>query len=163
MRRTGGPVDSRDAKKKGPCSPQQGPRSLAVRNRTLRICSGDPQPYKEYRDTRAGYFRGGRISGRIPSTARRADDRLPHIGGATCMIVAKPLTVIERTHEPDRKTRAGRRHRVCRRVVWRSRRSGRRSLLQHVDDRLSGNPDRPKLSRADRHDDVSPDRELRRQ
>ncbi len=44
-----------------------------------------------------------------------------------------------------------------------NRRSRRRGLLQHLDDRLSGNPHRSKLPRPDRRDDVSGNRQLRRQ
>ena len=39
----------------------------------------------------------------------------------------------------------------------------RRGLLQHLDDRLPGNPHRPVLQRPDRHDDLSAHRQLRRQ
>ena len=39
----------------------------------------------------------------------------------------------------------------------------RRGVLQHLDDRLSGNPHRPVLQRPDRHDDLSAHRQLRRE
>ena len=39
-------------------------------------------------------------------------------------------------------------------VLRRRRRGRRRGLLQHLDDRLSGDPHRPQLSRPDRHDDL---------
>ena len=44
-----------------------------------------------------------------------------------------------------------------------TRQGGRRGLLQHGDDRLSGDPDRPLLCRADRHLHVSAYRQCRRQ
>ena len=61
----------------------------------------------------------------------------------------------------DCKTRPGRRNRFHRNGARRRRRGRRRSLLQHLDDRLPGNPDRSELPRADRHDDLPRDRQLR--
>ena len=58
-------------------------------------------------------------------------------------------------------TRARKRHLVRRGRRRRARRDRRRSRLQHQHDRLPGNPDRPVLRRADRHDDGARDRQLR--
>ena len=63
-------------------------------------------------------------------------------------------TRLERA-EADRASRPRRRNRRGGRRHRRTRQSGRRDLLQHGDDRLSGDPDRPLLCRADRHLHVS--------
>src|ERR1051326_2396589 len=49
------------------------------------------------------------------------------------------------------------------RSLWRARLGLRRSLLQHVDERLSGDLDRSLIQGTDRHDDLPADWKLRRE
>ncbi len=65
-------------------------------------------------------------------------------------------------HRNERSVGTGRRHLVSRHIGRRRRRDQRRGRLQHEHDWLPGGADRPVLRRADRHDDVGADRQLRR-
>ena len=98
---------------------------------------------------------GGRCSicGGSDILARRRTDARSH----------RPFLLSRDAHEPPGEARTGRWHCLHRPRLWGRRRSGRRGLLQHVDDRLPGDPDRSQLSRSDPDDDLPADRQLRRE
>src|SRR5205814_6736469 len=82
----------------------------------------------------------------------------------TYRFVAFENPPIRSTIHADARTTRPRRRPIFRgRIFWGSRHTGWRNLFQHRHDRLSGSADRSILSRADRGDDVSIDRQLRDQ